>query len=129
VTLLDDPTDHAALLRGIAAAPGDPLPRLVYADWLDEFAAEDYLLAREEWIRLCVRPGREVATHLRMPPAAYAWLYGTGNARRLVGPGLAEDEHLPPYRGAEWWFKPQGRRSRVRLAGFSARMPPTSGGG
>jgi uncharacterized protein (TIGR02996 family) len=51
VTLLDDPTDHAALLRAIAATPECRLTRLVYADFLEERETEDYLLARAEWIR------------------------------------------------------------------------------
>jgi uncharacterized protein (TIGR02996 family) len=29
-------TDRDALIAAIAAAPADDLPRLVYADWLDE---------------------------------------------------------------------------------------------
>ena len=31
-------SDEDALLAGIAAAPADPLPRLVFADWLDDHA-------------------------------------------------------------------------------------------
>lgn len=39
--------DEAAFLAAIAAAPGDPTPRLVYADWLEERGDP-----RAEFIRL-----------------------------------------------------------------------------
>jgi uncharacterized protein (TIGR02996 family) len=29
-------SNHAAFIRAICAAPADDLPRLVFADWLDE---------------------------------------------------------------------------------------------
>ena len=35
-------TDRDALLAAVAAAPGDDLPRLVYADWLDENGDPDW---------------------------------------------------------------------------------------
>jgi uncharacterized protein (TIGR02996 family) len=41
-------TDRAAFLAAIAAAPADDLPRLVFADWLDEHGDPD----RAEFIRL-----------------------------------------------------------------------------
>jgi uncharacterized protein (TIGR02996 family) len=40
--------DHEPFLRAIAAAPDDDLPRLVYADWLDEHGHA----GRAEFIRL-----------------------------------------------------------------------------
>ena len=40
--------DELALLRGVEAAPDDDLPRLVYADWLDEHGRH----ARGEFIRV-----------------------------------------------------------------------------
>ena len=40
--------DELALLRGVEAAPDDDLPRLVYADWLDEHGRH----ARAEFIRV-----------------------------------------------------------------------------
>lgn len=46
-------TDEDALLRAIALAPDDDLPRLVYADWLDERGATATGdRARAEFIRL-----------------------------------------------------------------------------
>src|SRR5262245_28593681 len=44
-------TDRQALLRAIIASPADDLPRLVYADWLDD-TAEPANVARAEFIRL-----------------------------------------------------------------------------
>ena len=40
--------DELALLRGVEAAPDDDLPRLVYADWIDEHGRH----ARAEFIRV-----------------------------------------------------------------------------
>ena len=40
--------DELALLRGVEASPDDDLPRLVYADWLDEQGRH----ARAEFIRV-----------------------------------------------------------------------------
>lgn len=42
--------DHAAFLASITASPDDDLPRLVYADWLDE-CGEPGASARAEFIR------------------------------------------------------------------------------
>src|SRR5436309_530177 len=44
-------TDDEAFVRAIVAAPGDDLPRLVYADWLDDRADPRgaYLRAEVEW--------------------------------------------------------------------------------
>lgn len=48
--------DELALLRGVEAAPDDDLPRLVYADWLDEHGRH----ARAEFIRVqCERASTE----------------------------------------------------------------------
>ncbi len=41
-------TDRAAFLRAIADNPDDDLPRLVYADWLDEHGEPE----RAEFIRV-----------------------------------------------------------------------------
>ncbi len=42
--------EHGPFLRGIAAAPDDPAPRLIYADWLEERGD-----VRSEFIRLHAR--------------------------------------------------------------------------
>ncbi|MCZ2343935.1 MAG: TIGR02996 domain-containing protein [Bacteroidales bacterium] len=41
------PTEEAAFLRAVFAVPNDPMPQLVYADWLEEHGDP-----RAEWIRL-----------------------------------------------------------------------------
>jgi uncharacterized protein (TIGR02996 family) len=46
-----DVTDGDALLRAIIAEPGEDLPRLVYADWLDEVEDSD----RSELIRIQIK--------------------------------------------------------------------------
>jgi uncharacterized protein (TIGR02996 family) len=56
-------TDRAAFLAAIAAAPADDLPRLVFADWLDEHGEPD----RAEFIRLqCAAARGEPADHARI---------------------------------------------------------------
>jgi uncharacterized protein (TIGR02996 family) len=50
------PTDHDALLRAVCAAPDDDLPRLVFADWLEENGEAN----RAEFIRVsCELEGAE----------------------------------------------------------------------
>jgi len=56
-------TDRAAFLAAIAAAPDDDLPRLVFADWLDERGDA----ARAEFVRLqCAAARGELADHDRI---------------------------------------------------------------
>lgn len=52
-------SERAALLRTISAAPWDDLPRLVFADWLDEHGEPE----RAEFIRLEIDIDRILATH------------------------------------------------------------------
>jgi uncharacterized protein (TIGR02996 family) len=47
-------TDHDAFLRAIRARPDDALPRLIFADWLDERG----LAGEAEWLRADVRLAR-----------------------------------------------------------------------
>jgi uncharacterized protein (TIGR02996 family) len=55
--------DRAAFLAAIAAAPDDDLPRLVFADWLDEHGDA----ARAEFVRLqCAAARGEPADHERI---------------------------------------------------------------
>jgi uncharacterized protein (TIGR02996 family) len=46
-------SEDEAFIRTIVDSPGDDLPRLVYADWLDERGDErgDYLRAEVEWAK------------------------------------------------------------------------------
>jgi uncharacterized protein (TIGR02996 family) len=56
-------TDRTAFVRAIAARPVDDLPRLVFADWLDEHGDPD----RAEFIRLqCATARGESIDHRRM---------------------------------------------------------------
>lgn len=57
-------TEQQALLRAIAANPLDRLPRLVYADWLDEFGESDLDAATSEYIRIYCRNRKEAKTWL-----------------------------------------------------------------
>jgi uncharacterized protein (TIGR02996 family) len=49
--------DEAALLKAVCRAPADDLPRLVYADWLEEHGREE----RAEFIRLQIEVERDTA--------------------------------------------------------------------
>ena len=90
-------TDRDALLAAVLAAPDDDLPRLVYADWLDEHArflpdhADRATAAdRAAFIRLQIEAARA-------EPYSPAWRAATAAADQL----LAERDpwwrlHLPP---------------------------------
>jgi uncharacterized protein (TIGR02996 family) len=73
-----------ALLKGIAAAPHDDAPRLVYADWLDEYAAElpkkerEATAARAEIIRVQCELAR-----LAEEDCDSRWVYEYLNAHSL----------------------------------------------
>jgi len=99
--------EQAALLRAVCAAPDDDLPRLVYADWLDENGRAD----RARFIRLQIEADR-----------------GTGGAGRLdrdeeIGSLLAENRErwfreLPKwawsnYPSGESWEWPDFRRGFI----------------
>jgi uncharacterized protein (TIGR02996 family) len=91
---------HAPFLAAIAARPDDDLPRLVYADWLDENGQPD----RAEFIRTQVELATLPAPHPRRPAL---------KAR--------EDELLTPNKGA--WSLPEFRgQSQVFRRGFVERV-------
>ncbi|HEY1379394.1 MAG TPA: TIGR02996 domain-containing protein [Gemmataceae bacterium] len=77
--------DEDAFLRAIAAKPGDDLPRLVFADWLDEHGQP----GRAEFVRLDCRRG--TAGLSRRERAAL-----DARLRRLYA------RHGGPYHGAVW---------------------------
>ena len=89
--------DEAALLAAVIAAPEDDLPRLVYADWLDE-RGEGSDAARAEYIRLGVEYAR---TSPEMTDAA-----NRAALKRL--------EELFATHGAAWFPAFQGRRHLFR---------------
>ena len=105
--------DELALLRGVEAAPDDDLPRLVYADWLDEHGRH----ARAEFIRVQC----ELASIERRLPTM------TVAEKRVEGPRRAKLKHTQrdmlrsePFRSlglpegdwpndlSEWWECGQG---------------------
>lgn len=83
-------SDRDALIAAIRAHPDEDTPRLVYADWLDEFGAGDRDAATAEFIRLSCVTGRSRG---RMPSEAYVWLIK--NWPRLVPAALAATVPMP----------------------------------
>jgi uncharacterized protein (TIGR02996 family) len=85
-------TDEEALLAAIIAAPDDDLPRLVYADWLDEHGQPD----RSEFIRVQCR--LNVAGRPAPGDAERAFeLEEANRGRWLIG--------LPHGEGVVWTFR------------------------
>src|SRR4051812_6593207 len=74
-------SDHAAFWSAVAAAPDDDLPRLIYADWLDERGD-----VRGEFIRLQIAEARGAAT---ADEVARADAWGRQHAHEWAG-GVAE---------------------------------------
>ncbi len=72
-----------ALMSAILANPDDDLPRLVFADWLEENGTTDADAARVEFIRL----GCKSKAKSRITPAETKWL--DANWRRLLGTTVA----------------------------------------
>jgi uncharacterized protein (TIGR02996 family) len=91
--------ESSAFIRMISDNPDDDVPRLVYADWLEE-SGEELNMARAEFIRLDIRmhrlpPGDDERRELRekdwalMMPHAQAWW-----------------NELPKIEGLTWgWFE------------------------
>jgi uncharacterized protein (TIGR02996 family) len=87
---------HLGGLRDILERPDDDVPRLIYADWLEEFGDEDDV-ARAEFIRLQCERARLGATGGpadRLARRAEKLLRGhweawVGPLRQVVGPGAA----------------------------------------
>jgi uncharacterized protein (TIGR02996 family) len=71
-------TPRLALLSAILANPDDDLPRLVFADWLEEHGTTDADAARVEFIRL----GCKSKAKSRITPAETKWL--DANWQRLL---------------------------------------------
>lgn len=115
--------DEAALLASVWGAPHDDLPRLVYADWLEEHGATDADRGRAEFIRLqCDRAAKEAAGD---ETSAAAYRREEELARRF-GEGWAEDDGLP------WGDPPPNlfvrglvaARDTVTAGGPDRRSPP-----
>lgn len=76
-------SDRSALLAAIAGQPDEDTPRLVYADWLEEFGETDFDRATVEFIRMTCHMKKSVM----MRPSAYIWI--SLNWHRLVPSLLA----------------------------------------
>lgn len=98
-------TDETALLAGIWSSPNDDLPRLTYADWLDEHNLPD----RAEFIRLSCELAGTDRTSLDMRTRAgrryKAVLKRSAELLMLVAPG--------PGRGCRAYYDGRGFIHRV----------------
>jgi uncharacterized protein (TIGR02996 family) len=96
-----DVTDGDALLRAIIADPGNDLPRLIYADWLDE--AEE--IDRAELIRVQIKRAHAATDRLL---ATEQKLLGPGGnlfsqqRREWALPAAVRDEWPSDIGGWEW---------------------------
>lgn len=89
-------TEREALLAAIRESPDNDLPRLIYADYLDEHGSRGRDAATVEFIRIsCKYMNAQVKI---MPREAYPWI--EANWRRLVPAVLAA--HKQPNRGMVW---------------------------
>jgi uncharacterized protein (TIGR02996 family) len=98
-------TPRLALLSAILAAPDDDLPRLVFADWLEEFGTTDADAARVEFIRL----GCKSKAKSRMTTAEGKWLDANWH-RLLCSTITARPKGAKPPR-----VERDGRHLRVRF--------------
>ncbi len=101
-------SDRIALLRAILAHPGDNTPRLVFADWLEEYGDTEADRARVEFIRLWfgLRPGLRSTTKLigqwlaknwsRLCPGVADVANGTNSTVKTRGRSLSFHLHLGP---------------------------------
>lgn len=118
-------TDRESLLAAIRANPRGDLPRLVYADWLDENGTTDLDAATSEFIRKSVAfKGKQkcpVGLHGMMAPAAYEWLHD--NWHRLV-PSLTKDSSVRDFtrRGRTVFCVVIGKRNGDRRANYQMKV-------
>ena len=73
-------TDREAMLQSIRENPLQDIPRLIYADYLEENRRDDLDAATVEFIRISCKPVKGV--NRKMPPEAYGWI--EANWRRLI---------------------------------------------
>ena len=109
-------TDRDALLKAIKTADAKEVtPRLVYADWLEEFGTDDVAAATIEFIRLSCKVTS--GWNKTMPRAAYPWL--KHNWQRLVPNLLTLHEPDVPWRNGKKIVGPnhffRGRNLWTRL--------------
>jgi uncharacterized protein (TIGR02996 family) len=103
--------DESAFLEAIRANPADDLPRLIFADWLDDHARTDLGVATAEFIRLtCGRARKDGKPYQMLPTGAGKWL--KENWRRLV-PTLTENWTDGDVENHEHWENQTALRVRV----------------
>ncbi|MBA4192237.1 MAG: hypothetical protein C0467_30070 [Planctomycetaceae bacterium] len=103
-------SNRETLLGAIKANPHENTPRLVYADWLEEFGAGDLDAATVEFIR--VSCGSRYKPGMSMPAPAYQWI--EGHWPRLIPAVLMEHVVIPQSPmfqrdGRKIWFPFRGR--------------------
>lgn len=76
--------DEAALLKAVCRSPADDLPRLVYADWLEERGRPE----RAEFIRLQIEEAREPSSQRDKIP--FGWIRRRERIDQLRGDHAAE---------------------------------------
>ena len=123
--------DCAALFRGVLAAPSDPLPKLVLADWLDEHSKPVMAHA----FRWCAARGRHPGHGFDGGPgsgrAATAWMVlARGKPltpkvdRNRLPWGLAAHFAVPPgadgLRELRGWYGPRDRNWATPWLAFAA---------
>jgi uncharacterized protein (TIGR02996 family) len=130
--------DEAALWRGIAAAPRDDAPWLVYADWLDEHGREAAaatlrrLLPDAQAAVAAGNPPQVVMSQIARLGVASGWglpMPAAKPAALPVAPPLGSFERQPtsdPGRQVLWWLAFGAVLFLVRLfagGGFAPREP------
>ena len=129
-------SDRLALLKAILAAPDDDLPRLVFADWLEENGTTDADAARAEFIRLgCLSKAK-----LKITSAETKWI--DANWQRLlpsvIGAAPKRVKPQPARQGrflrVLFYWKDVGRARTTDLSfefvrGFARRAEYTNGHG
>jgi uncharacterized protein (TIGR02996 family) len=104
-------SDREALLLGIRTAPDDDLPRLAYADWLEENGDPD----RAEYIRLQCRLAKlDSDEYDHQPLQVRAWKLEEANRQRWQA-------ELPVLRGIQWdSYRRRGLVESVSASSYKA---------
>ncbi len=129
-------SERIALLKAILAAPDDDLPRLVFADWLEENGTSDADAARAEFIRL----GCLSKVKLKITSAETKWI--DKNWQRLLPTVIAAaPKRVKPQPARQgrflrvlYYWKEAGRTRTTDLSfefvrGFARRAEFTNGHG
>lgn len=109
-------SDRDALILGIAADPLNDLPRLVFADWLDDFGTTDLDRATSEYIRLGCGEGRsawnvlewEMKNWQRLLPSVRASLGEWSYSSKTYSAKIVAETHLRGIINANFEFDGRG---------------------